>query len=124
MNKWMTVGGIGAALVATAVASGLGVAFAHDPHDGEIHPMNGAGTQMTHMMQDPAAMDQHMKEILGIDAFAAMKQAMQTALGADGYEQMLERMAAGCADGQGNGMMAPGSVPAVPGHSSHHSNSN
>jgi hypothetical protein len=66
-------------------------------------------------------MDQHMKEILGIDAYAAMKQAMQTALGAGGYEQMLDRMAAGCADGQGNGMMAPGSaMPAVPGHSSHH----
>lgn len=108
MNRFVILTGIGAAISAAAIAGGLGVALARGDHDDSHRIMGGA------------AMQQHMKDALGEEAYSQMQGAMKAALGDDGYQQMLDRMATGCTQ-PGMGMMTPGSgAPAAPEHSGHH----
>ncbi|MBA4181744.1 MAG: hypothetical protein C0506_14235 [Anaerolinea sp.] len=111
MKRLLIIAGIGTALGATAIAGGLSVAAAHDGRDGGQHMGGGAAMQMT---MDPAAMQQHMKDILGEETYGRMQDAMKTALGDAGYQEMLDRMATGCAQA-GMGMTMPDT-----GHSGHH----
>ena len=121
MKRMLAIAGIGTAVSAAAIVGGLGVAFAHD--DGhESHQMMGSGAMQ--MMNDPAAMEQHMREIVGDQAYTSMRDAMNATLGPGGYEQMLDRMAAGCADSALGMMTTPGATAPGTGHSGHHTATN
>lgn len=117
MNKVITFTGIGAAIAAAAITGGVGVAVAHGGHDGmgDHAGMMGGGMPM-----DPAAMQQHMKQVMGDDAYQVMQDAMKQTLGEDGYQQMLDRMATGCTDGMGSMMQGTTGTPSMPGHDAHH----
>lgn len=114
MNKLTTVVGVGAVVLAAAVAGGAGVAFALS--GGDDNGNHGTMTGMS-MQMDPAAMQSHMRAMLGEDAFGAMQDHMVQALGEEGYAGMLGRMAEGCATGE-MAMSSPASDPAE--HLRHH----
>lgn len=107
--------GIGATIAAAAIAAGVGVAVAHN---GDGH-MDGHTMMSGQMMQmDPAAMQEHMKQVLGDEAYQKMQDAMKQAFGQEGYQQMLDKMAAGC-DPSTMGSMMQGST-SMPGDEAHH----
>lgn len=119
MKRSLKLTGIGTAIAAAAIAGGFGVALAQDNDDGHNDGQRMTGGMAMQMDMDPAAMQQHMQEILGDETYNELQGAMKSVLGDQGYQQMLERMATGCAGAMG--MTAPGSgAPAAPGHSGHH----
>lgn len=124
MKRLLALTGIGTTIAAAAVAGGVGVALAHggpDDHGDGQHMMGGAAMQMN---MDPAAMQQHMKDILGRDTYEQMQGAMKQILGEDGYQQMLERMQSACStEGMGGTMPGANGQPPDAGHNSHHATS-
>lgn len=114
MKSLIAIAGIGAVVVAAAVAGGVGVAFALGGGD----DAGGHGTMTgTAMPMDPATMESHMREMLGDDAFETMQEHMLQALGEEGYAGMLGRMTKGCG-AEGMAMSGPVSDPAE--HLKHH----
>ncbi|MCL4242465.1 MAG: hypothetical protein KJ048_14040 [Dehalococcoidia bacterium] len=114
MKRPIAITGLGAVIVAAAVAGGVGVAFAlggGDDADG-----HGTMTGMT-MQMDPATMESHMREMMGDDAFETMQEHMLRALGEEGYAGMLDRMADGCS-AEGMAMSSSASDPTD--HLGHH----
>lgn len=112
--KKLAMFGLGGVVTAAAIGGGLGVAFAHGDsggHHTDGMPMSGHGSM--HMSMDPAAMDEHMQQMMGDEAFAAMRGAM----GVDIYEEMPNRMGAGCEEMSG---MMDGDGFGMPNHGSHH----
>lgn len=117
MKSLIAVTGLGAVVVATAIAGGVGVAFAlGGGHDNDGHEtMTGTPMQM-----DPAAMQSHMREILGDEAFETMQDHMLQALGEVGYAGMLGRMAEECG---AEGMAMSGPASDATDHLGHHPSS-
>lgn len=120
MKRILTVTGIGTAIAAAAIAGGFGVALAHGDDDGHKDGERMTGGMAMQMDMDPAAMQQHMREILGDETYNELQGAMKAALGDEGYQQMLESMATGCAGAMGMAAPGSGAAPAAPGHPGHH----
>lgn len=114
MKNLFAVTGLGAVVAAAAVAGGVGVAFALGgaDDDGSHATMPGMTMQM-----DPAAMQSHMRAVLGDDAFETMQEHMLQALGEEGYAGMLARMADGCS---AEGMAINRSASDSTNHLGHH----
>ena len=110
----------GAALpAALAIGVATGVAFAQMPGDG--HHDNGSGTMDMDQMMHSRGMQDHMKEVLGEDAYAQMLEAMAAygagmPMGMEDMNGMMQAMAA-CMGSNGE---KPGGIPAGA-HSEHHS---
>jgi hypothetical protein len=110
----------GAALPAVlAIGVATGVAFAQMPGDG--HHDNGSGAMDMHQTMQSGAMQDHMKEMLGEDAYAQMLEAMANhgagmPMGMGDMDGMMQAMAA-CLGSDGE---MPGGIPGDA-HSEHHS---
>lgn len=105
------------ALLAFGVATGI--AFAQMP--GDDHHANGSGTMDMDQMMQSGGMQDHMKEVLGEDAYAQMLEAMAAygagmPMGIEDMDGMMQAMAA-CIGSNGE---MPGGIPAGA-HSEHHS---
>lgn len=107
--------GIGAAIAAVAVAAGVGVAVARNG-DGRMDGHTMMSGQM--MQMDPAAMREHMKQVLGDETYQKMQDTMKQVLGENSDRHLLDRMMAGC-DATAMGSMMQGTTN-VPGHDTHH----
>ena len=88
--KRTTIIGVVGALALSALAGGVGVAWAHDGGTGHHGSSHGAMT----MGMDPAGMDSHMREIMGDEAYTAMMAAMPAGM----HQSMMDAMGTGCAD--------------------------
>lgn len=116
MKRFVTAIGVGSALTVAAVAGGFGVALAHDGGNGG----HGRGAMMSggmSMPMEPAAMQDHMKQMLGDEGYAQMQAAMTSAMGEGAFDEMMERMSELCGTGATGGMQG-GAIG--PGHSEHH----
>lgn len=88
--KRMTIIGVAGALTLSALAGGVGVAWAHDGGTGHHGGGHGAMT----MGMDSAGMESHMREAMGEDDYTAMMAAMPAGM----HQLMMEAMGTGCAD--------------------------
>ena len=98
--KRTTIIGVVGALALSALAGGVGVAWAHDGGTGHHGSSHGAMTMgmdpagMDPAGMDPAGMDSHMREVMGDDAYTAMMAAMPAGM----HQSMMDAMGTGCAD--------------------------
>ncbi len=89
--KKLTIFGFAGGLAASALASGAVVAYAHgggNHHDGTTM-MDGTTMQMP---MDAASMDDHMRQVMGEDAY----QRVRAAMGESGFGAMLKAMETAC----------------------------
>lgn len=119
MNRRQKILASAALPAVLAIGVATGVAFAQMPGDG--HHDNGSGAMDMHQMMQSGAMQEHMKEMFGEDAYAQMLEAMAnhgtgTPMGMEDMDGMLQAMAA-CMGSNGE---MPGGIPAGA-HSEHHS---
>jgi Spy/CpxP family protein refolding chaperone len=111
--KKLTVFGFAGGLAASAIASGVAVAYAHGngSHHADIGMMNGTSMQMP---MDAASVDDHMRQVMGDDAY----QRLRNAVGESGFEAMLTAMESVCPS---MGQVANAALP-TGSHESHHPN--
>ena len=119
MNRRQKILASAALPAVLAIGVATGVAFAQMPRDG--HHDNRFGTMDMHQMMQSGAMQDHMKEVLGEDAYAQMLEAVANhgagpPMGMGDMDGMMQAMAA-CLGTEGE---MPGGVPAGA-HSEHHS---
>lgn len=108
--KKLTIFGLAGGLAASALASAAVVAYAHgggSHHDGTTMM---DGTTM-HVPMDAASMDDHMRQVMGDEAY----QRVRAAIGESGFDAMLKAMETACP-----AMMGTADAPLPPGHDAHH----
>ena len=118
MNRRQKILASAALPAVLAIGVATGVAFAQTPGN---HHDDRSGAMDMHQMMQSGAMQDHMKEVLGEDAYALMLEAMAnhgagTPMGMGDMDVMMQAMAA-CLGSEGE---MPGGI-SQGAHSEHHS---